>query len=348
MIEIRTFEGDAEELSAFIQRIWRGDYAGRLPITIWSPEFFDWQLLNDVHGARAYAVAAYDGGRLVGTLSCQAHQYHVHDRIVDGSMCSWQAVDPDYRRQGLSRNMLEELHRRHQEREAWLSLGFPLARSFGTRFWGEAIKVVPVQKLGFWVRLLDHRAVARWEPSRWLGLGARAAGLMQRRLPSPAQDSTVRPYESRDMPACLELLEETRRNTELGFVWSEKRLAHQLSYKDMVRTMVAEDNGRVAGFINYYYANICGNSDLRAALVDLIVWDGLSSPKRKGLLSTTLHQMHEEGAAFASVLSLRRYPWRQMAGAGFWPIPGVVRLDATVMTPSLSLDGVTKVFVYCR
>lgn len=348
MIEMRTFEGDARDLSEFSRRVWLKAYGGKLPIPLWSPEFFEWQLFDEILGARRFMVAAYDGARLVGLLPCQPIPYDLRGQTYQGSLCSWQSVDPDYRRRGVSKGMLAEQIRRHLDEGYDFSIGYPLAGTAGPQFWSKGNHAGSLGKLGVWFRMLDHAAVADWEPSRWAAFGARALRVLQRRLPEPEEDCGIRPYRPEDLPDCLELVRSIQRESDLSVAWTTDRLAHHLSYKDLPRTLVMESAGRVAGFVNYHLTPFRGKTEIRIAIIDLIAFGSLPRAARRNLLRTALHRIRDEGAALATVMAMTCYPWRDMVRAGFLPFPGVVRIDYFYGKTRVDLDGVRRIFLLCR
>src|SRR5262245_49860208 len=42
MLRVRTYEGNADELSRFVGSVWRATYAGKMPLPIWDAAYFDW------------------------------------------------------------------------------------------------------------------------------------------------------------------------------------------------------------------------------------------------------------------------------------------------------------------
>ena len=139
MIEIRTFEGDAAEIAAFVTRTWIKSYEGRMPVPLWSRQFLQRDLLPEGdHDPRDYLVAAYDGARLVGFHPARPFPIRLHGQQIGGSMGSWLTVDPEYRRQGIAARMQEEFERRHRQRGAVVNFGYLYvrsSRSMGKKFW---------------------------------------------------------------------------------------------------------------------------------------------------------------------------------------------------------------------
>ncbi len=352
MIETRTFEGNAAELSAFAQRVWRGTYEGRMMLPVWNDEYFDWQLLSDRPGGRHYLVAAYEGARLVGSLLGEQFRFRLHGREFDATMGSWLTVDPEYRRQGVGTLLFEEQRRRHLERGAVFHLGYGYvgaAVSMGPRFWQSfPANTVNLGRVGFWARMLDHETVARWDLSLRDRLGARAIGFFQTRRPRPSDPGAVRDYRPEDLPACLRLSHALLDRVNMGYVWSQERLAHQLSYNGLPRTLVAEENGQVAGFINYYTLDFLGRFPIRTAMIDLLAFGSLPFAGRVNLLRAAMAQMVDEGAKLVLMLRLPCYPMLPLMRTGFVALPRDFYLICVRMDTSFPLDGARKMHLHWR
>jgi GNAT superfamily N-acetyltransferase len=358
MIEIRTYDGDAAEIAAFTKRVWRATYEGRMPLPLWDHAYFDWQLLAGCDdrrvrpGGRDYLVAAYDGAKLVGSLFGEAFRFRLHQRQVDATMGSWLTVDPEYRRQGIGSRLFDEQRRRHRERGGVFHLGFGYtgyADSLGPRFWKSFPEsTVVLGKVGFWARVLDHRAEARWNLSRLERVGTRALALVQSRHPKPESLEGIRPYRPSDLADCLALARGLLDEVDLGYVWSEGRLAHQLWYQDVPRTLVLEHAGRVGGFVNYYHLDYLGRGHLSVAMIDLLAFGDVPSGLRMRLLRAALAQMVEQGAQMALLLRLPCYPKRPVLQAGFIPMPRDFLFVCVRMDPEFSLDGAKRLHVHWR
>jgi len=352
MIETRTYEGGAAELGQFAQRVWRGTYEGRMMLPVWDDQYFDWQLLSDRPGGRNYLVAAYDGTKLVGSLLGEQFRFRLHDREFDATMGSWLTVDPEYRRQGVGTLLFEEQRRRHLEHNAVFHLGYGYvgaADSLGPRFWQSfPANTVNLGKVGFWTRVFDHKAVSKWDLALRDRLGARMMGFFQSHRPEPSNPAAVRPYRPADLPACLKLSHGLLDNVDMGYVWSEERLAHQLSYQGRPRTLVAEENGQVTGFINYYLMDFIGRHPIHAAMVDLLAFGTMPLAARINLLQAAMAQMVDEGAKLALMLRLPCYPWWPMMRTGWVALPRDFYMICVRMDTSFPLDGAKKMHLHWR
>src|SRR5206468_1863861 len=80
----------------------------------------------------------------------------------------------------------------------------------------------------------------------------------------------IRPYRADDLADCLQLTRQLLAHVDLGYVWTSERLAHQLDYAGLPRTIVLEDHGHVGGFVNYYRLDFAARNAIEAAVTDLI------------------------------------------------------------------------------
>jgi GNAT superfamily N-acetyltransferase len=352
MIEIRTFEGDAAELSDFTTRMWRKSYEGKMPIPLWSPSLFRRELLPTEDDPRDYLVAAYDGTRLVGSHPARSVGISLHGGDHSATWGSFLTVDPEYRRQGIAQKMHAEFQRRHRERGAKVNFGYLYIRSIksmGPKFWlkqPEGTRVV--RKLGIWGRALDHRAVARFELYRIESWGSRMLSPVQGRPKAPRDMTGIRPYAPGDLPDCLELVADRAAPADLAYRWSEEELARLLDWEGLSRTLVIERDGRVGGLVNYYRLELLGRSRMEAGVIDLLAFGSLAPAARRRLLRAALFQMAEDGLQAAIHLRGSWYAWRSLLGAGFAPFLPEYYYVGNKMDLDFPLEKVRRVHVVWR
>jgi len=351
MIEIRTFEGDAAELSAFTTTMWRKFYEGKMPVPLWSPQLLARELLPTADDPRDYLVAAYDGTRLVGSHPARPLRISLHGEEKIASWGSFLTVDPEYRRQGIAQRMNEEFWRRHRERGAVANFGYLYVRtvkSMGPKFWLKQPERAVVRKLGMWVRALDHGAVSRFELYRFEGWGSHLMSLVQGRPKAPRDTTGIRAYRSEDFSDCQELVRERGASMDLAYLWNPEELARLLHYEDLARTVVLEEDGRVAGLVSYYRLEVLGRCPMEAGVIDLVAFGTLSARARLRLLRATLFQMAEEGLKAAMLLRGSWYGWRPLLAAGFTPMTPEYYYTANKMEPDLPVEKVRRVHVLWR
>lgn len=352
MLEVCTYRGDARELSEFVLRVWRETYADRMPLPLWNPEFFDWQLLWRTPEDRPYCLAVYDGERLVGTLLGEEMRFRWFEQDQLGSMGSWLTVDPEYRRKGVAKLLREELVRRHRQRGAGFQIGYGYhgsRLSLGPKFWKTFPKetIIP-RSLGFWVRVLNPKRVAAWELSRLEGWGARMLDWWQPRPARWRPDPRVRAYAERDFVSCLELAHGVLDSVEAGIIWEPERLKHQLDYRGFPNTMVYESDGEVGGFVNYHVLDYLGRGTIRVALIDLLAVGEMSPGEIRTLLRTTLHELSNSGVDLAMILRTPCHPARPLLATGFIPRLADQAILLTRMTEEFDPGQARRFHLYWR
>ncbi|MCE9545311.1 MAG: hypothetical protein K8T25_07320, partial [Planctomycetia bacterium] len=294
MVEIRTFDGDWQHLSDFCQTHWLRRYQGKVPVVLWTPDMLEWELA-DLPATRNYLVAAYDGARLVGFIGARPMKLHFRGEVIDGSWGSYFTVDSEYEKQPVALQLNLELRRRHRERGAKLSMGFVyqgFKESRGQDFWLRQPKLVkPVRQLGFWARPLDFKAVADFSFHKLDAIASRLGGVVLGKPWPPRANSNIRAFTAADAAPCAALLDAKSRQCDLGYVWDAALAARQLQFKDVSRTFVAEQDGRVAGLINYFPLEIVGKRSIVAGVIDFMAVDELPGSQAVDLVRTALADM---------------------------------------------------------
>lgn len=326
MIEIRSFEGNAAELSDFVVGIWRKTYEGRMPFPLWSAEYFDWQFGLGDGLPRDHMLTAYDGSRIAGTLLGIPFQFHHVRREFTGTIGGWLTVDPEYRRQGVGSKLREELLRVHAAQGMDGQLGYVYLGSQsaqGNPFWKTKPQQgshQPLKKLGFWARVLNARRAAKWNYHRveaWLTRAASPLTFAPSSKPVPG----IRPYAPADLSDCLMLVRDISLATDLGILWSADNLARHLEGRGMGRCMVYEVDGRIRGLCAYHVLPFLGRVAEPVGVIDLLAGGDLTTRQQVALLNRCLHDMKESGAVLATKLRSGDVHWPTFVRCGFVPTP---------------------------
>lgn len=351
MIEVRTFDGTARELSDFCTGSWRKRYEGRMAVPLWSPEFLEWELLTDDHQNREFMVAAYDKTKLVGVLPARPARYHFEGRPVSGTWGSFFAVDPEYENEGVSLKLNLEQRRRHRQHGADVFMGFVYfgsSASMGKDFWLKQRSLKIVRKLGLWARIFNHRAVSDFEFSprdKWF---VRALGLFQGPPRAPRDTAGIRPFLPDDLSECLALARRQSAASEWGYDWSETSLLRHLSHRNVSRTLVAEVGGRVAGFVSWCHLDLLGRRQVKSAVIDVATIDELPRAQQKTLLRAALSVMRNEGCDMALMLRLAGQSLVMMHQVGFIAQPAEYYYVAQSMGRDVFDHPVRKLHVHWR
>lgn len=324
MVEIRSYEGAAEDLREFVVGVWRNSYGGRMAFPLWSADYFRWQLGVESAAPRDHLLAAYDGTRLVGTILGFPARFRTERGEVGGSQGSWLSIDPAYRRQGIATQLRQELRRRHAELGLAFQVGygyFGSPHSLGPSFWESqrALGTTFLTRAGFWVRVLQARRAANWNLNRAESLLTRTFGWLA--LPPRERSTRVafRPFQPEDAPLCRELLEAATAACSFSLVWDEPTLRRHLAGGGVGRTLVAVKEGRPAGFVNWHCLPFLGRTEETLAVIDLLALGGLGRVEQFQTVRAALAWMREEGAVLALKLRIGDYPVGPLMAAEFVP-----------------------------
>ncbi|HEX8282686.1 MAG TPA: GNAT family N-acetyltransferase [Pyrinomonadaceae bacterium] len=350
MLVIKTYEGGGRELSDFITPIWRETFKGRRLTLDWDADYFEWQLLAGGEAPRDYLLAAYDGGRLVGTLLGEPFRFWLRGRgECEAAVASWFTVDPAHRQSGVGSKLADEMQRRLRERGAPFLFGFAIRGTVGQYYWESAPGSQILGRVGFWCRIFDVKAV---RDCLYAGLFDRVTlsilNAVQNPHPRPADTDGIRDYRPEDLPRALELVNGMRDGVDVSYVWDEPRLRRQLMFKGVPRTLVYEERGRVEGLLNYYPINFDGRTTLRSAFIDLLAFGSASYAARKKLLRAAMAQMIREGIEMALLLRVPCFASRPLWATGFVPLPEEFQIVAGFSEPGLTLPRTKRLHAHLR
>jgi GNAT superfamily N-acetyltransferase len=349
VIEVRSFQGTADDLAEFTNRVWRGTYAGRMPTPIWSAQHFARDLMDD-ESDRSLLLAAYDGTRLVGSHPARELTVRLHGEPQAATWGSFLSVDPDYRKAGVAFMLQAESVKRHRERDLRMSLGFAYVRSphsAGPEFWrlqGASL----VAKIGTWVRPFDHAGVADFELFPRDARAARLLAHLQRKARAPHDMTGIRCYAPADLDDCVALLNDAGSTCDIAYVWRGIEAARQLAYASLSKTVVLDRDGAVAGLVNYTLLDVFGKTDARIARVDAVALGALDHHDGVRLLKAATVAMVADGAQVAVALRGSWTHWRELAAGGFVPMPTEFNFVALPMRDDVSVTGVRRLHVVWR
>lgn len=321
MIDVRPFDGSAEELSAFVCQVWQESYVGRMAFPLWSPAYLDWQL--DLAGpGRDFALAAYDDGRLAAVLLGCRHDFHTPEGVLSGLLSSWLSVDAPYRGRGLVAALKEEQVRRVRAAGGRIIMAYrylgsrhslskpPTPDDFESGEWS-------IRNVGFWVCLLDPRRAAGWYVDRAQRFLTHLVAPFVRSPRETNSAATIRRYEDRDLSPCVELLARAAPNRGFAIHWSAEHLAAHCG--GFGECLVAEHEGRLRGLVTFHVLPFQGRTVEPVGVIDLIAVDELPPTAQRSLLRAALSRMQERGAVLALKLRLGDVPAGAMVRSGFVP-----------------------------
>ena len=354
MLEIRPFEGTADELSEFVVAQWQATYAGRLAVPRWSGDYFRWQLRMDEPEYRAHLIAAYEGTRLAGVVPFFPMQFSLAGEQFGASQASWLSVSPDFRGQGVAGKMIDASRALHRDRGLRFQLGFAYyghQSSKAPRFWKrtQIATTATIRNAGFWVRILDVPRTVAWNLGTFDRTMTRLFSpfLGVPRVPA-SPGLVIRPAELRDLPHCLELAEKSTQHCDLRLVWDEDSLRRQLGLHGFSHALVAEEHGVVRGCITFHQLSMYGRTEEQFGVLDLVLVSELSRTARRALLNAALVAMHQQGAVAALKLSVGDYPRSLFWDWGWMPRPADSHVLVTWAGEPQQLPGLNRIHVLWR
>ena len=350
VFEVRPFEGSAVDLSDFITGVWRGAYAGKMAFPLWTPEYFEWQFDFSSGVSREQILAAYDGGRVVGALLGLPFLFRTPTGIEIGLFSSWLSVDAGYRGRGIVGALKSEQARSFHDRGGTLIFAY---RYVGSRHSLSKRPTDPelasgewsIRRVGFWVRILDPRRAAKWSPDRLTRIATTLGAPFTLTPRTRASDSFIRPYEPRDLAACVEVVRRHNASKTFAIDWDEHQLAKHCEGGGVGRCLVAERNGEVRGFVTFHILPFQGLTVAPVGVFDIVNVGRISGREQRRLLTVVLATMREQGAIVALKLRTGDAPLASMLATGFVPWSrdsweAVRRLDEG---PVISLRGAQSV-----
>ncbi len=321
-MDVRTYDGTAEELSQFVIDVWRGSYAGRMAFPLWTAEYLDWQLNLAAPGSREHLLAAWCDGELAGVLLGWNFTCARGGRRDPAVLSSWLSVRPEFRGRGVVKALKAEQDARMQARGDGLIFAY---RYYGSEH-SLSKKPTPEQlasgrwdsrRVGFWVRILSPVRAAHWYLNRW-----------QRRVtllgapftlsPRAARDSNrIRRWEAGDVDGCVRLLQSRLKTWACGIDWDAESLGRHCS--GFGQALVAVEGGEVRGLVTWHVLTFVGATEERVAILDIVAIEGLPSAAGRAILNAALSEMKRQGAVLALKLRTGDAPAGAMMLSGFIP-----------------------------
>ncbi len=352
-IEIRTYEGTAEDLSRFVVGAWLNSYGGKMAVPDWSPEYFEWQMTGPGM-CRKYLVSAWKDDRIVGTLLAMPFPVWCLGKEHPGDQGSWLTVLPEHRRDGVAKAMAREIANREGERNSVGRVGYAFRGSrisMGPRFWKKAGKRTNfLRPVYLWARLLESKAVREWTNS---GLDRTVLQVLPDSVCNIGKvhsSVSIRDYRPEDLSRCRELINAQARQADLAVLWEEPRLARQLHYGDFVNTLVVERDGQVVGFVNYHKIGMHLKTRIPAAIIDLLACRELEARETRSLLNALCLRLREEGVKMMLMREFHGQPTGSLLRARF--VPQFADSDLLFSTPDpesdVDLSRIRKIHVLWR
>ncbi len=330
-IEIRTYDGSAEELSEFIVGNWLKSYSGKMAVPDWSPAYFNWQMTDSEIPDREYLISAWKEGKLVGTLLAMPFPMWYLGKEVIGAQGSWLTVDPDVRRAGAAKLMALEIAKRQRDRNCLARVGYAFGTgktSLGPRFWKTAKENTSFAKpVRLWVRLLDSQTFIDWTNNTFERTMMKVLPNAVCNVDPVSSDVAIRDYVPEDLQSCQELINRQAKKADLAILWPADRLQRQLQHSDFVNTMLVTRDEKIVGFLNYHKIGIHLRGLIPAAIVDILACQEMTKKETNSLLNAFCQRMKDEGVKMMLLREFVNQPKRLLLKSRFIPQP----VDSTLL-----------------
>lgn len=318
-VSVRLFTGDSSDLQRFVQQAWSDAYLGKMAFPIWSADYFDWQFGGQQNPNRR--LAAYLDDRLVGVLAGRAAEFRIAEdqtaaeNLLCGAHYSWLSVSSAHRGHRIAPLLDEARIAREQSLDSDLVVSYRFhgsKHSLAERSVNDRKRVGSTAKstlagpplkqfnrrIGFWARPLNPTALRKWNHNRMEGWMAQLAAPVLPKVRS-CQLPDIRDFRSEDLAACHKLVNDHQTQFAICNHWSEVRLHWQLNGHQITQTIVAEQQGEVAGFLNFHLLPFQGRTQESVGIFDLCCCHRLSAKRQKQLMTEALFRMKQQGAVLA-------------------------------------------------
>lgn len=323
--DITDFRGTSAELAEFVTNIWSEAYAGKMPFPVWDADFFNWQFRLNTDNPSKRLLAAYSGEELAAVLLGVDFTFRTPRGIHPGAHWSWLSIAPEFRGKGLATALDAERVQREKQ------LGSELIVSY--RYVGSKYSLAErpneksstkqfLRKVGFWTRVLSPKQLAEWNVNRFEGWLTKTASPL---IPIPKlknSNSTIRAFDTTDLPDCLNLIREPSSDKPVAIHWSESELQHQLAGHPITNTMVLEQGDTISGLVNWHVLPFHGRTVRPVAVIDMICFGpNVPGSRQRALLNAAMARMVEQGAILALKLRIGDVPASLMWRTNFIPQP---------------------------
>ncbi|OGO80734.1 MAG: hypothetical protein A3K41_03285 [Chloroflexi bacterium RIFOXYD12_FULL_57_15] len=343
-IELRDFDGDLTALPSMAYDTLFEEYGQDTWLDLNRPEIAR-HLFADVPDPR-FLIGAYDGTRLVAFIANVPRTYRFNGRTYRGVASTMMAVHKDYR--GAVAYLISECLRRNAEFGADLALIILEKGKHSWRLFEQALKpkyrIEQLKPMWAIARGVDLDKIVESQHLKWYeAAGIRLLGA-HRPIAAPAVSGTVRLYRDADLGEILAL---TRRYSDqncLVRVFQPESLARRLYTEGVTSTLVYERGAAVEGFINFTVHELVSRQGrYRWAWIDFLYWEGLTTKEQQALLAGLWQASREQGCIGILEWDKNYYAKGALFRSRFVPYPHSIEVNAWILNPDLSLQGIDRI-----
>ena len=260
MVEIRTFDGDLQEVSNLIKASWAEDYRGayKQPFMDYSSiDFLEWNLKKP-NVDPDLLFGAYSGSKLVAFVAGVPYKFRYNDQVLRSVSASFFTTHIDYKRKGIGKSLIREALLKAIEKgydvitivtdEGHLGQGLTekLSKEMNLRF-------LKLKRFTFLSKPLDKNKLMELAD---LSLFHKIGLQMFTKRGGAVRGEAYGFEPAKDVKVICQMLNKSYRPNTLTVNWEEDTLASQLRGR-ISDTLFVNRNGR-KGLINYYKIDLIG------------------------------------------------------------------------------------------
>ncbi len=340
-IELRDFDGNLTALPAMAYDTMVEEY-GQATWLDWNRPEITRLFFADVPDPR-FLIGAYDGTRLVAFIANLPRTYRFNGQTYRGVASVMMAAHKDYR--GAAAGLISECLHRNAEFGADFAF-FTIEK--GIRTWSlferalrPRYRIERLKRMCLIARGIDLEKIVESQRLKWPEVAAIRLLGAHRPLAPPPVPGLVRDYRDADLDQILALTRRYSDHNCLVRVFSRESLARRLHTEGVTATLVYERRGAVEGFINFtVHELVSPRGRHRWAWIDFLYWDGLTAKERKALLAGLWRAGQEQGCIGIMEWDKNYYAKGALFRSRFVPYPHFIEVNAWVLNPDLSLQGI--------
>ncbi|WP_136661020.1 hypothetical protein [Nitratireductor sp. XY-223] len=330
MVEIRTYDGDGSDFAELCLRIRGQEGEAEKWSPLWDADYLRGQIEAPA-ADRELMVAAYDGGRLIGSFFAVPYRFNLRGESLRGTYSTCLMIDPAFR--GLTPYVIEKLRRRHRDNGYALSLGFVMGGpgSGPHQCWTSYARAYPkncrfVADAGYWIRAFDPSVLDAESRAGQARADEQLAGRLSGGEVDPPPDTELRACREDDIDACLELLRAQAARADCSMDWDRQSLGRHLIGSANTDALVADRDGSAIGLVAMHRLPVWNERPVHGVVIDMLAADARDDQTRRLLLNGACAKAREAGAQIATALRSSMFRARVMIPAGFLPAPDPGRL----------------------
>ena len=325
MVEIRTFDGDLQEVSDLIKASWAEDYQGsyKQPVMDFSSiEFLESNLRKHTSDPDIL-FGAYSRGKLVGFLGAFSYKFRYNDMVLRGVSGSFCTTHIDYKRQGIAKALIRESTLKGIKDGYDISCsvpdeGHPIERALENVSNEMNVGFFKLHRFTFLSKPLDKNKLLELA---YLPLYQKIAVQLITKKAGAAIRKAYGFEPTKDVKTICQMLNSSYKTNTLAVNWEED--THATQFRDRIsNTLFFNRDGR-KGFINYYNIDLIGcRSPVKVhktTMIDNVQFENMSFFEKHRFVSDFCTHQKEHGSCLINIPTVPVFDLKPFYSNLFFP-----------------------------